>query len=84
MLTMSASVGGFTIPSESAVDGKRNMREVRNAAMVFKRSSGHTNHPQRCELVMSELRGRPLTEDHFGKLGSGQDSVVIGYPWCRG
>ena len=27
---------------------------------------------------MSELRGRPLIESRFGKLGSGQDSVVIG------
>jgi len=27
---------------------------------------------------MSELRGRPLIENRFGKLGSGQDSVVIG------
>jgi len=27
---------------------------------------------------MSDLRGRPLIEDRFGKLGSGQDSVVIG------
>jgi len=27
---------------------------------------------------MSDLRGRPLIENRFGKLGSGQDSVVIG------
>jgi len=27
---------------------------------------------------MSELRGRPLIESRFGKLGSGRDSVVIG------
>ena len=27
---------------------------------------------------MSDLRGRPLIESRFGKLGSGQDSVVIG------
>ena len=27
---------------------------------------------------MSELRGRALIEDRFGKLGSGRDSVVIG------
>ena len=27
---------------------------------------------------MSELRGRALIESRFGKLGSGQDSVVIG------
>ncbi|MGA2903601.1 MAG: hypothetical protein ABSD98_07210 [Candidatus Korobacteraceae bacterium] len=26
---------------------------------------------------MSDLRGRPLIESRFGKLGSGQDSVVI-------
>jgi len=27
---------------------------------------------------MSDLRGRPLIENRFGKLGSGQDFVVIG------
>ena len=27
---------------------------------------------------MSDLRGRPLIENRFGKLGSGHDSVVIG------
>src|SRR5208282_3854573 len=27
---------------------------------------------------MSDLRGRPLIESRFGKLGSGRDSVVIG------
>jgi hypothetical protein len=27
---------------------------------------------------MSDLRGRPLIENRFGKLGSGLDSVVIG------
>ena len=27
---------------------------------------------------MSDLRGRPLIENRFGKLGNGQDSVVVG------
>src|SRR5208283_2016739 len=40
--------------------------------------SGHTKRPRKCEPVMSDLRGRPLIESRFGKLGSGQDAVVIG------
>ncbi len=40
--------------------------------------SGPSKRPRKCELDMSDLRGRPLIESRFGKLGSGQDSVVIG------